>query len=163
MIGQRHARRVVTTTAFVLALVVAGSASAHAAEPLQARDIPAAQRALADEFGGTPGEYALEAERSVSVDGHDVWAAKFSDVRTGEIRLVYRDETGRIGGPEVLEAARTQALAELSPLERKASPELLEVAATARTGSALPVAVWLDVDTKHAVDRVRRVLGEDPC
>src|SRR5687767_10597380 len=97
MNGQHHARRLATSTALVLAVATAGSGSAVAAGPEDARDIPAATRALADEFGGSPTDYALEAERRLSVDGRSVWAAKFSDERSGAIRLVYRDDAGRTG------------------------------------------------------------------
>ena len=115
---------------------------------------PPRSASLADEFGGSPGDYVLEAERRISVDGRSFWAAKFSDERSGTIRLVYRDDAGRTGGPELMEAAQERSRDAGSPLERKASPELLDVASAARTGALLPVAVWLDVDTKPAVQRI---------
>src|SRR5829696_8424437 len=145
MNGQRLARRLGISTAVVLAISIAGSGAALAAAPRDGRDIPAARAALADEYGGSPGDYVLEAEQRIAAGGRSVWAAKFSDSRSGTIRLVYRDDGGRTGGPEVLEAARGRSADTLSALERKASPELLELAATARTGSLLPVAVWLEV------------------
>jgi len=54
MVGQHRARRVAATTAFVLSLAITGSGTAVAAAPRDGRDIPAAQRSLADEFGGFP-------------------------------------------------------------------------------------------------------------
>jgi hypothetical protein len=154
MNGQRLARRLSTSTVFVLAIAIAGPGGALAAAPDDARDIAAAKAVLADEYGGSPRDYVLEAERRIAADGRSFWAAKFSDSRSGTIRLVYRDDAGHTGGPEVLEAGRERSADTRSALERKASPELLDLAASARTGSLLPVAVWLDVDTTKAVKRV---------
>ena len=160
MTGLRLARRLGTSTAVVLAIALASTGSVLAAGPPDARDLPAAARALADEFGGSPRDYVLEAERRIAAGGRSVWAAKFTDRRSGTIRLVYRDDAGHTGGPEVLQAAREQSLRARSALERKASPELLDMAAAARTGSLVPVAVWLDVDTTRAVERVIRAHPE---
>ena len=154
MNGTHLARRLATTTALVLAVAIAGSGSAVAAEPPDPRDVPAATQALADQFGGSPRDYVLEAERRLAVDGRSFWAAKFSDARSGTIRLVYRDDAGNTGGPELLAAAHERSVEARSPLERKASPELLQLATTARAAALLPVAVWLDVDTTRAVKRV---------
>jgi hypothetical protein len=154
MNGQRLARRLSTSTVLLLAIATAGSGSSLAAAPRDARDIPAAKAVLADEYGGTPRDYVLEAERRITADGRAFWAAKFSDSRSGTIRLVYRDDAGHTGGSEVLEAVRERSADPRSALERKASPELLKMVASTRTGSLLPVAVWLDVDTTKAVERV---------
>ena len=115
MNGQRLARRLSTSTVFVLAIAIAGPGGALAAAPDDARDIAAAKAVLADEYGGSPRDYVLEAERRIAADGRSFWAAKFSDSRSGTIRLVYRDDAGHTGGPEVLEAGRERSAYGISP------------------------------------------------
>jgi len=153
MVGLHAARRATTAVALALAAAVVASGTAVAASPRDARDVAAAQRSLAERFGGSSRDYLLVAERRLSAGGRAFWSAKFSDRRTDAIRLVYRDDAGHTGGPELVEAAREKALAGRSPLERKASPELRDAASGARS-ALVPVAVWLDVDTTAAVARV---------
>jgi hypothetical protein len=142
--------------AVVLSLAIALlSGASVAAGPPAARDVQAAQRALSAAFGGNSDDYALAAERDVFAGGLRMWAAKFADRRTGDIRLIYRDQQGRTGGPELLQAALDRGTAGLSPLERKASRDLIARAEKAAAGERLPVAVWMGgVDTTNAVARV---------
>jgi hypothetical protein len=142
--------------AAVLALAIALlSGASVAAGPPAARDIQAAQRALSATFGGNSDDYTLVAERDVSAGGVRIWAAKFADRRTGDTRLIYRDQHGRTGGPELLQAALDRGNAGLSPLERKASRDLIARAERAEAGERLPVAIWMGgIDTTAAVARV---------
>jgi len=142
--------------AVVLSLAIALlSGASVAAGPPAARDVQAAQRALSATFGGRSDDYTLAAERDVFAGGVRMWAAKFADRRTGDIRLIYRDQQGRTGGPELLQAALDRGKAGLSPLERKASRDLIARAETAAAGERIPVAVWMGgIDTTDAVARV---------
>ena len=115
------------------------------------RDVPAAERTLVSFFGGAADDYRLLQEWRLAIGGHALWAAKFLDTRTDRIRLVYRDDAGNTGGPELLDAAEERAVKGLSPLERKATPELRAAAAHAPPGGHVPVAVWLDADPASAV------------
>ena len=121
---------------------------ARAGEP----DAAAAARYLAETYGGSPGDYQLVYERPVSTDavGHRMWAAKFLDRRTGEIRSAYRPGTGAAGSVAVLHGALEQAQQGRSALDRKADAALVAAVGEARPAKRLPVAVWLDVDTSGA-------------
>ncbi len=142
----------------VLAVLVAGgtlvpAAPTRAAEP----DVAAGARHLAETHGGAPGDYELVYERTVSSDatGGSMWAGKYLDQRTGEVRSAYRAGSGAAGSVAVLDGAIQRAVAALPALERKADEALVAALGAAAPAKSLPVAVWLDVDTEGAEAAVR--------
>lgn len=139
-------------------LLVALLSSGAAAEGEQAspRALADAQQYLVEHFGGRPTDYELLAERETIAGTMPMWSGKFVDTRTGEVRLVYRDAAGVVGGPEFRRVRIAAQLDALAPLERKASPGLLQaVTAAASRSDRLPVALWMDVDTSEAVAAVK--------
>ena len=146
--------RAVRGRRLILALILSsslswGAPSAMADSPV-ARDPSAAQQELVARFGGRTTDYQLVAERDIMSGPTALWAAKFQDARTGDVRLIYRDATGRTGGPEVRREAIESSLAGRPAVDRKASGELRARAAEAASSELLPIAVWMDVDTNSA-------------
>ena len=137
---------------FVLATLIP-AAPAHAAEPNAA----AGARHLAEAHGGAPADHQLLYERTTPADsvGGPMWAGKYLDRRTGDIRSAYRPAGGAVGSVAVMGEAIRRATAELAPLERKADRALVAAVGRSRPARSLPVAVWLDVDTEKAEAAVR--------
>ena len=112
---------------------------------------------LAATYGGAPGDYSLLYERTASVplSGAAVWAGKFLDRRSGEIRLVYRDlATGRTDGPRLLGQQRAEAVAAVTALEAKGDAELRGAVTGRGPDERVPVGLWLDVDLAAAEQAV---------
>jgi subtilase family protein/Big-like domain-containing protein len=135
-----------------LAAVLVASLMLGTPSPGVAADPRAEARAefLARLHGGAPADFELVYERTARLaNGEQLVAAKFVDRRTGQMELVYRDSNGVLGGAELLTGRQRAAEAHQSALERKADRALraaIVSPARARSGSRLPVAVWLAVD-----------------
>ena len=119
----------------------------------------AGARALAEEHGGGPADYALVHESAAALaDGSTLWTGKYVDQRTGAIHLVHRDGVGvAVAGEQLHAQRRASAAKSLTALERKGDAELRAAVAAAagRTTAAgatadVPVGVWLDVDVSAA-------------
>ena len=133
----------------------------EAARPVQA----SAADWLAQTRGGRASDYHLVYQRSARMaNGATLWAGKLLDERTGAVRLVYRDATGRFGGAGLPSAVLLDTAASQTAFARKADRALRDAVAgrtaqPGRLGNAgartLPVAVWLDVDPGAAVAAVR--------
>lgn len=135
--------------------------AARAAEP----DASAAAAFLAEKQGGRADDYELVYERRARAGSpaESLWAGKLVNRSTGRVQVVYRDEAGRLGGPELLADRLRTAQGAASAFERKASAGLRRAVAerlqrrpAAPAGERLPVAVWLDVDVEAAE---RAVIG----
>ncbi|HEX6473605.1 MAG TPA: S8 family serine peptidase [Candidatus Limnocylindria bacterium] len=127
---------------------VAGSPKAESAAEFMAR-----------ERGGRASDYAVVYQRAGQLStGEPVWAAKVVDRRSGAVSLVYRDQAGVVGGPELVRGHERAAAARLSAVERKASPALQRALRAGLSRRAvggvsaprLAVAVWLDADVAGA-------------
>ncbi|MBW3612734.1 MAG: S8 family serine peptidase [Chloroflexi bacterium] len=145
--------RTLSLAAMIAVTVLLPAAPAAAAEP----DAAAGARHLAETLGGAPGDYQLVYERTTPVDalGGPMWAGKFLDLRTGEVRSAYRPAGGAVGSLATVEAAVERAVAARPALDRKADRPLVAAVASAASTTRLPVAVWLDVDTEPAEASVR--------
>ncbi len=128
-----------------------------AAEPLEVQG----QRHLSDSLGGNPTDYELVYERASAVgpEGSSLWAAKYVDLRTGELHIVYRDgQTGTLAGDDLPARQLKAARGSLSPMTLKADDELVAAIdrrlSTAASDAPVPVGVWLDVDTDAAAQSV---------
>jgi hypothetical protein len=113
----------------------------------------AAARHLAEQLGGTPGDFALVHERS-GTGGPASWAGKLVDRRTGEIHAVYQSAGGVTAAPGGLSATALAPSPGATAVERKADAGLIAALDGAATES-LPVAMWLEVDTTEAEAAVR--------
>ncbi|MGI8829777.1 MAG: S8 family peptidase [Candidatus Limnocylindria bacterium] len=133
------------------------------AAPIQAAD-PAsvAREQLSREHGGTPNDFVLVHERSLSTDavGESMWAAKFIDQRTGEIHTSYRSATGAVGSVAILDEALGRKQDKLPQLDRKSDVALLAAVGKSAATKTLPVAVWLDVDVTGPQNDVRQAHPE---
>ena len=119
---------------------------AGAADP-----ISVAQSLLAQD-GGASTDWQLVYQRSARVaeTGELLWTGKLVNVRTGELRIVYRAPDGAVGGPELL-AARVDAAVEALPaLAAKGDAALRTAVAASAPATSLAVAVWLDADPAAA-------------
>jgi hypothetical protein len=139
--------------------LLAGSLITDAPPSRAARpNAAAAAGFLARRNGGRASDYRVLYTRSVRApNGAPLWAGKLLDRRTGRIQIVYRDATGRTGGPELLTALELAAAASESPLQRKAGRSLREAVASpvAAASGTLPVAIWVQADTEAAAAAVR--------
>lgn len=143
MTRSRGGAAAVASAAVLAVTTLLPAPASRAADPVADARVEAARRA-----GVAPDSLRLVYQRSLDAGegGGAVWAAKFLDASSGRLHAVYRSGDGELGGPEVVESARSAADADRSPLEIKADTALR--AAVQRTPDALlPVAVWLDVDT----------------
>jgi hypothetical protein len=146
--------RAVALTALLTATSHLSTARTLAAEPDAAA---AGARHLAETHGGAPPDYELVYERTAAADaaGGPLWAGKYLDRRTGEIRSAYRQGSAAAGSVAILEGEIQRAAAAKPSLERKADAPLVAAVAAAGPTKRLPVAVWLDVDTEPAEAAVR--------
>jgi hypothetical protein len=116
---------------------------------------------LAARDGGRAADYPLLYERSARIPatGESVWVGKLWDRRSGRLEIVYRDEAGAVGGPELVRGRVRAAHALLSAFDRKASHGLREAVSRAAVSSGrarpLAVAAWLEVDLDAAEAAVR--------
>ena len=125
----RHRRPNLARSGALLLSVLMGATMSMSVPPAVRAGSPVADaaRELAQTHGGSPDDYSLVYERTASVplSGASVWAGKFLDLRTGEIRLVYRDvASGRTAGPQLLGQERAEAMASVTALEAKGDAEL---------------------------------------
>jgi hypothetical protein len=175
--GTRHKREAASLRRLTAAVIVAGllSGAVWVTPPATTGGRPggAAADFLAARHGGRPGDYPLRYERSARVPatGEPIWVGKLWDRQAGRIRIVYRDASGTVGGPELVRGRERAALAGLSAFDRKASHGLRQAVARAATGGTrgpLAVAIWLDVDLGAAEASVRdrhpevRWIGDRP-
>jgi hypothetical protein len=140
-------------TAVLLTGVLVPASSAAATEP----PAVAAARYLAATHGGAPNDFELVYERPLSTEvvGETMWAGKFLDHRTGEVRSAYRPGTGSAGSVTVLESVLDRRAASLPALERKADAALVAAVRGSAPVKLLPVTVWLDADPSDAEAAVR--------
>lgn len=139
--------------ATLLALLIGATVGLPAPAVRAGSPVAEAAEELAATHGGSPGDYSLLYERTatVALSGASVWAGKFLDRRTGEIRLVYRDAaSGRTDGPQLLDLARAEAAASVTALDAKGDAELRGAVAGRGPEQRVPVGVWLDVDVAAA-------------
>ncbi|HET7645812.1 MAG TPA: cell wall-binding repeat-containing protein [Candidatus Limnocylindria bacterium] len=138
----------------MLALLIGATLTLPLPSPARAGSpIADATAELAATYGGSPADYTLLYERTASVplSGASVWAGKFLDRRSGEIRLVYRDvATGTTDGPRLLGQERAQAVAAVTALEAKGDAELRGAVTGRGPEQSVPVGVWLEVDLAAA-------------
>jgi putative cell wall-binding protein len=138
----------------MLALLIGATLTLPLPSPARAGSpIADATAELAATYGGSPADYTLLYERTASVplSGASVWAGKFLDRRSGEIRLVYRDvATGTTDGPRLLGQERAQAVAAVTALEAKGDAELRGAVTGRGPEQPVPVGVWLEVDLAAA-------------
>ncbi len=153
VVVRRHRQRPVAALAALL-LVLSTSLGEPAATLAAKPNAAAAADYLAGIQGGRPGDFQLVYERRATVDGAPLWAGKLVD-RDGNLRIVYRDAMGAIGGPELLDRQRSLAAQAQSGFARKADAALQRAAAAATSPAAqLSVAIWLDADPAAAVQAV---------
>jgi putative cell wall-binding protein len=142
----------------MLALLIGATLTLPLPSPARAGSpIADATAELAATYGGSPADYTLLYERTASVplSGASVWAGKFLDRRSGEIRLVYRDvATGTTDGPRLLGQERAQAVAAVTALEAKGDAELRGAVTGRGPEQPVPVGVWLEVDLAAAEQSV---------
>ncbi len=158
MLSTAEPRQRAIRAGIALILVVAASTTppaARAAEPVERQG----QRHLAETLGGSPDDYELLYERTATIAGGAVWSAKYLDRRSGEIRIVNRDEQiGVMGGAGLATDRVAKARAARPPLEIKGDAELRAAVAAVPADAAatrdVPVGIWLDVDTTSAVQQV---------
>jgi hypothetical protein len=122
-------------------------------------DAASAAAYLAKHHGGSTADYRLLYERSARApDGAALWAGKLVDRRTGHVRLVYCDASGRCGGPELLAGLQRAADTRLGAVERKAARPLRDAVMgllATRSDETLPVAIWVKADAGAAVEAVQ--------
>ncbi len=129
-------------------------APTFAADP----DAVAGAKHLAQTLGGTPADFELVYERTTPGDASagPMWAGKYLDLRSGEIRSAYRSLRGGATGSIAVMDEAVAAAADAKPrLERKADEALVAAVDDASPTKSLPVAVWIDVDTEAAEAAVR--------
>lgn len=146
--GQGLRRNSAIAIAFVIA--ISGNVVAAAPEP---RNVADAQEFLADSYGGKASDYVLLTEAELVAGSTPLWAAKFLQEPSNEVRIIYRDALGDIGGPDKRQALVVEAQSGLAAIDRKASADLL-AAASDSEAEDLPVAIWMAADTSKAVESV---------
>jgi hypothetical protein len=127
--------------------------------PSNRPNVTAAAQYLAGRHGGSAGDYRLVYERQarIATSGEAVWVGKLVSARDGRLRTVYRDPSGRVGGPQMVLGMELAMAARISAFERKASPALraavgrgFELSAHKGEAAPLAVAAWLQVDLDAA-------------
>ncbi len=150
-------RAALPSVALVLSLVLGAGqppAPALAADP----NAEAGAKYLAQAHGGTPVDYQLVHERSTPAQalGEPMWAGKYLDLRTGDVRTAYVPQGGgSAGSVAVMDENVRDAVAAKPLVERKADGALASAIGEAAPTKSLPVAIWLDVDTEPAEAEVR--------
>jgi hypothetical protein len=116
----------------------------------------AAAEFLAAGGDSSAADFSVLYERTAQVEltGETLWVGKLLDTRSGDVKVVYRDGQGVVGGPEMLEAREAAATAQLAPLERKSTAPLLEAVSGGLPSDSVPVVVWLNVDADAAEQAV---------
>ena len=155
MSRRRPRAAVATVVALALLGVAPSSPPAEAADPTTA-----ARRELSRRVGGSPNDFRLVAESSISGVASGLWAGKFLDERNGAVLSAYRGADGTVGLGEVLEAAVTQAVEAMPVVERKADAPLLRAVRDTLPTRDLRVGVWLDADVTDAEAAVERAHPE---
>ena len=152
-------RRRNALSSVVMGLSLALSAAMSPAPTVAADpDAVAGAKHLAQTHGGAATDYQLVNERTTPADalGGPMWAGKYLDARTGEVRSAYRPAGGgSTGSVAMVDDAVGAAVAAKPVLERKADRALVAAVRGSGPVKTLPVAVWLDVDTEPAEASVR--------
>ncbi len=151
----RRPRQRAPTAAVALVLVLAATLGEPSVVDATTPDAWAAAQHLAETEGGTPDEYHLVYQRPTTLPGSgaQLWAGKFVGP-DGDVRTVYRDASGALGGPELLDAGSRASAAAMPAFDRKADFALRRAVAAAPGQESLPVAVWLATDASSGVQAV---------
>jgi hypothetical protein len=148
-------------------LVVAlGAAPVTAFQPETQRISPeaAGARFLAERLRSKPVDQRLVERRAlpslsgdaIGASARPAWAAKYLDERTGQINIVYGDDSGRIYTEQEVAARERAVEAALPALTRKADAALRSVTERLGPVERVQVGIWLDADTSGAVAAVKR-------
>ena len=143
-----------TTTLLLAACLAASGVFGLPGATRGATPADAARAHLAATRGGSPADWQLVYERTATAgDGSPLWVGKLISTLDGDLRIVYRDAAGTVGGSE-LAAAREAGIASASGIAAKADEALVGAVAAADPAEQLPVAVWLAADAEPAVAAV---------
>lgn len=154
MSSSARVRRTTTTLLLAACLAASGVFGLPAVSRADA-PVDAARAYLAATRGGAPADWQLVYERTASApDGSAMWIGKLIGAKAGDIRIVYRDADGTLGGPELLAARATADVASDSSVAAKADDALVGAIAAAAPAERLPIAVWLAADPEPAVAAV---------